>query len=617
MKKLFSIMMVLFLALSMGINVLAEDDPTPTPTGSITITNATKGDIYTLYKIFDASYSTDAEGNADGVSYSIDETRLVDGNPQPNEVFVALFGTDGKQANPYFEYDADLDGAVKRKDNTDRKDVIQYLSDLVKSNSIPAYVDPVTADSETLVFDNLPYGYYIIDKGNDTNVTITSNTPHVNVIDKNQKPAGGETFKKSVWDEDTQQWVQSSSANIGDIITYKIEFEATNYDGEQQIKYYTMNDTKGKAIWVEFDSVQVILKDPTTGTVIKELNQGYYHGIEGTSNTGEWKYFYGADENKTCWSDADKLTPGTTAEWFMVHRGYHNFDIIIPWMSEYTFTGTTNDFTLTFGDNAESLYDSPIKVEITYTASIGPDATIGGQTTGSELWNQADLSWFTDTTDGPEDPSIVYSTVYALGLTKIDADTRENLAGAEFEIYRDIECTDPVFVIPTNVKGVYILDDLDTIVSGEHRNTSRKEYKDYLDAYLQGERQKNVVTTEANGKVVIIGLELGEYYLKETKAPNGYNKLNSVATISVTTATHPFYMVTDATGNIVNSETATDGQIKNTYYVSSTVVENSVGVELPSTGGQGTMMLIGFGSMIALVFAVLLITHKKMTIYQD
>ena len=44
---------------------------------------------------------------------------------------------------------------------------------------------------------------------------------------------------------------------------------------------------------------------------------------------------------------------------------------------------------------------------------------------------------------------------------------------------------------------------------------------------------------------------------------------------------------------------------------------NSTGVELPSTGGEGTMMLITIGTMIAMAFAVLLITHKKMSVYHD
>ena len=60
-----------------------------------------------------------------------------------------------------------------------------------------------------------------------------------------------------------------------------------------------------------------------------------------------------------------------------------------------------------------------------------------------------------------------------------------------------------------------------------------------------------------------------------------------------------------------------DGYIRHSYHIKSVKVENSQGIELPSTGGEGTMMLITIGSVIAMVFAVMLITHKKMSVYRD
>ena len=585
MKRLFAFMMALVLVLSLGVTAFATEN-----TGSITITNATIGHSYSLYKIFDATYSTDANGNADAVSYSI---------TTDNQFFSYMFGADGKTENTYFSYDA-VTGAVTRKEGTQNGDIISYLTDMVRSEEHDfAAVTTVTADDDTIVFSDLPYGYYLIDKGNGAAVTIDSNTPDVNVIDKNQIP--GSDFSKLIWDEESQRWVVNSSANIGDLVEFKVAFEATNYNGEKQIKYYTVADTKGDALWVEFNSVEVWVDGV-------KLDRGYYHGIAGTHNTGEWKYF-------GTWTEEEKAN-ADNAQWYMIHRGFDAFDIVIPWMDDYHFEGTTNDFSLTYGEDAKSIYGSPVEVVVTYNASIEPGATIGNAQSNN-LWNTAELSWTSDVTDGPDDPSTTTTTVYALGLEKIDADTGAYLAGATFEIFSDEDCTKPVYVIPTNIKGVYILDDLKTIVSGEHRETSRKKYAAYLDAYLQGAEQKNVVTSEINGKLVILGLEAGNYYLKETVAPNGYNKLATTTVVAVGQTNHSFFVIADANGNVVDAQTATGEQTKHTYTVTSTIVENSKGVELPSTGGEGTFWLITIGTLLTIVFAVFLITNKKMTAYVD
>lgn len=588
MKRLFSFMMAVVLVLSLGVIAFAAEN-----TGSITITNATQGDSYSLYKIFDATYSgnVNEDGDADAVSYSI---------TTDNQFFSYMFGTDGKTENTYFSYDA-VTGAVTRKEGTQNSDIISYLTDMVRDEEKNfTAVKTETADDETLAFSNLPYGYYLIDKGVGAAVTINSNTPDIKVIDKNQIP--GTNFGKLVWDEETETWVSSSSANIGDIVDFKVEFDATNYDGEKQIKYYTIKDTKGSALWVEFDDITVKVGNTT-------LTQGYYHCANPSIDTDEWEYL-------GTWTD--EKNPDN-AQWYLIHHGYDEFDIVIPWLAGHDFEGTTNGFTLNYGEDADSKYDSPVDVVIEYSASVEPGATIGGGK-DNNLWNTAKLTWTSDTTDGPDDPSSTDITVFALGLEKIDADTREHLAGAVFEVYRDKDCTKPVYVIPTNIKGVYILDDLNTIVSGKNRETSREKYAAYLEAYLGANyatTQKNVVTSEANGKLIILGLEAGDYYLKETEAPDGYNKLATTTMVTVGQTNNSFFVIADGNGNVVDEQNAIEGYTKYNYTATSTTVENSKGVELPSTGGEGTMMLITIGTMVAMAFAVLLITHKKMSIYHD
>jgi LPXTG-motif cell wall-anchored protein len=119
---------------------------------------------------------------------------------------------------------------------------------------------------------------------------------------------------------------------------------------------------------------------------------------------------------------------------------------------------------------------------------------------------------------------------------------------------------------------------------------------------------RNDVETPVSGQVVILGLEAGTYYLKETKAPDGYNLLPDVATVTVGTGDTAPYS---------NGYKTLQGEDIEYYTVYSKIVENNKGVQLPSTGGMGTMMLITFGSVIAMAFAVLMITQKKMSVYRD
>ena len=180
-------------------------------------------------------------------------------------------------------------------------------------------------------------------------------------------------------------------------------------------------------------------------------------------------------------------------------------------------------------------------------------------------------------------------------------------------------------MIPTNVAGVYIVDSLNMPIeeiTGTGKEASRDLYGAYLDAYLKDENgntilQNNLVVSQANGKLAILGLAEGTYYLKEVEAPAGYNALSLPIELKAGEGTRPFVIFADENGNVADIQ-AEDGTYKeHRLDLTHTVVHNSKGVELPSTGGEGTVMLITIGSLMAIAFAVFLITHKKMSIYTD
>ena len=631
MKRAFAIVLALALVLSLSAPVFAEDG-----IGSITITNATVGQTYRLYKFFDATYAVDEDGNtlldANGtavVAYTITTDA---------QFFDDLFGADGKTENPYFIYES-ATGVVTKRASVVDSDLYAYL-DSIAANGQPD--ETITATSSTVVFDRIDTGYYLIDRGITSTVTLTTNMPNVNVIDKNQKPNGEDSFSKLVYDEDTDSWVKSSTANVGDIIEWNISFQTTNYDGDDIVMYYVIRDVKSSSLWVEFNSISVSIEHTEDGMpVIENLTKGYYFCANDTIDTDEWVWLGSGWETIP---EADR--DFNDAQWYLIHYGYDEFEIVIPWLDDYTFNGVqsaTKGYNLTFdldekdGNEvlSESMYVSPSNVVVNYEAAVGPDAI---HTTAR---NSATLDWVTpEGTFGPDDPQVTETKVYNLGITKVANDgtpttSASRLAGAIFEVYRSYDevtktYSDPVYVIPTNNEGVYILDDVDTDVSGRNKNSARKVYEGYWEAWILADpdpdaadgateeeklaqNRRNDVVTPANGQVVILGLEAGTYYLSEVEPPKGYNKL----------ATPVVVPVGDNSGTaIYDNDYMTLGNATNpskeiTYTVYSATVENSRGVELPSTGGEGTLMLITIGSVIAMGFAVLLITQKKMSIYND
>ncbi len=595
MKKLVSIMLVIILALSLFTAAFAAN------TGSITITNATKDQTYTVYRIFDASIKQDASGNTEAVSYSIKTT---------DQFFDALFATE----NEYFNYDATT-GTVTQKDTAVDTELITYLTSLVKSGTYTPAVPQIIATGSEVKFENLPYGYYVILSSLGAAVTINSNTPDVKVIDKNQRPAPDFTKKIFAgYDENGDPiWADSNSASVGDTVRYTISFTATNYDAEKKIKDYQVHDKNGEALFTDLTSFEVTVG----GTPLKK---GYYLcegdadvlNVDNLEFLGDWTGVAAEDKTRD------------NAEWYLVQIDKDNFRVMIPWLEGHKVTQTNTTYALDFANNAESLYAATTEIVVEYNAVITPDAIIGGGQ-NSNLYNKATALWTSDyLVEGT--PDNVETSVYGIGLIKTDSSTGALLEGAQFRLYKDYdpqtkEYSNPVYVIPTDIDGVYILDSLNAPVSQVQTNNtvaSRDLYADYLEGYLGADyatKQDNLVTTQVNGKLIVLGLEKGTYYLQEVKAPDGYNALSTPVVIEAGEGTKAFSIFVDANGDV--SSTQSNEFTEKTYQLTSTTVNNSKGVKLPSTGGTGTIWLITIGTLVAIGFAIFLITHKKMSAYND
>lgn len=109
-----------------------------------------------------------------------------------------------------------------------------------------------------------------------------------------------------------------------------------------------------------------------------------------------------------------------------------------------------------------------------------------------------------------------------------------------------------------------------------------------------GETGEEYITTK-DGQLEIKGFDANtNYYLEETKAPNGYNKLAERVEIAV-------------------KEANLDATVSNNTWQSGGVhIVNNTGSLIPSTGGMGTTVLYMAGGILVIAAGALLIFRRRM-----
>lgn len=99
------------------------------------------------------------------------------------------------------------------------------------------------------------------------------------------------------------------------------------------------------------------------------------------------------------------------------------------------------------------------------------------------------------------------------------------------------------------------------------------------------------LVSPTEGRFEIQGLEAGKYYLKETEAPKGYNKIQKSIMIEIL-----------EDGTIKVDGNPITGDVR---------VQNNTGSLLPSTGGMGTTLIYVVGSILVLASGIVLFSKRK------
>lgn len=211
-RKLASLLLALVMVFALATTAFAQDVTVTGGTGSITISNAAKGETYTIYKLFDATVS------ADGSS-------------------IAYTGNVPDSLTDYFTADANdyisATPAAKEGEN---------MSEGLKT-ALKAWTETATAaataesDGSALNFQGLAYGYYVVTTSQGEQlISVDSTMKDVTIVDKNSSTP-----------KDLHKNADVDDVSIGDTVTYTVSFKTSNYYGAgeaaKEIVSYTIEDT--------------------------------------------------------------------------------------------------------------------------------------------------------------------------------------------------------------------------------------------------------------------------------------------------------------------------------------------------------------------------------------
>ena len=320
------------------------------------------------------------------------------------------------------------------------------------------------------------------------------------------------------------------------------------------------------------DNVAVVAKGAKDqlNKKVAESGKSVAPGDEVNYTIDEEYLYIAPNANPKTFTITDKLTNGTfkanTVEVVLKNSINDTTGKELVADTDYTINSYANgtDLTVDFSKHYNSAYAGKIVV-ITYIAIAGE------VTTEAPLTNNAHSSNGTG--------KIVEVKPVSFKVIKVDKDTtNKKLPDAEFQLYKEATESDANAVSLT-------LDNKTTVY---------------------GIPVGNVIKTDNNGEASVNNLDAqATYYVKETKAPNGYS-LNDFA-----------YQLSGADVQPASTTTKTEGNVTYTIQIytyknfKDITVKDSKLSALPSTGGIGTTIFTIAGCVIMIAAAGLFFASRK------
>ena len=232
----------------------------------------------------------------------------------------------------------------------------------------------------------------------------------------------------------------------------------------------------------------------------------------------------------------------------------------------------SDTFDITFTQDYLNTITAATKLYVKYSATLNESAKVGiaGNPNESKL-SYGEINKVTGKPGSTTPASETKTYTWDVDVFKytMNGETEKALAGATFTLSKNDDGSNPIALVSEGNNVYRVAKTNETVTVTE-------------------------ITTDATGKFTIKGLDADTYYLTETAAPAGYNKLAAPVTI------------------VIGENGVVNGTTEAPQGVDEVKVLNQSGTELPSTGGIGTTIFYIVGGVLVVGAVVLLVTKKRM-----
>ena len=491
---------------------------------------------------------------------------------------------------------------------------------LALTMAVPAFAETTTPTTYTITINNGTgtYAAYQIFKGDlyeDTlsNATLSNIEWGDNVTTAGQEALGkaADRAKELTGEKEAKDFaVKVADYLTGDARTVTVDGSGTGKITGLAAGYYLIKNTEVGQGEVFTDYILQVVKNvevnpksgkPTLDKQIKHNDNGEW-GVVGDNQIGDTVEFRTittvpnvSGYTQYTYVIHDEMSAGLTSNVRSkddVTIKVNDTDVLDK--DYYTVTANANEFTVTI-DVLQAIKDEKMAAEnklyTYYSGVLNKDAMVydAGKQDNKAYLVYSNNPHGTTTNQTPD--KIVYDWTFKMGVKKVDGDSGAQLTDAKFVLSKNGNCA--LGTIDADGNPANKTDLIKLIDNGSGSYTVAP------DGYAG-----SVVYVMTAGNITINGLDdTIEYYLYETKAPAGYNRLTDAVKFKIA-ATYK-----DAGANW-DSVTAVVNDVEQPSL--SVNVENNKGSTLPSTGGIGTTIFYVIGGGLMAVAAVLLVTKKRM-----